>query len=107
MRTVSRSEVSLIAIVPESECRTPTLIVSLVGAIGLAAGALLDVAAFVSSAGLGGSSLLQPKVVNCAHATSTLSHFRMTGLPSDAASLRVRAESVMCLVSNACRDDKL
>jgi hypothetical protein len=82
MSATSRSDVSLIAIVPDSECRIPTLIVSPVaaaGAAGAAADALAD-AVDVDAAGAGAaaSSLLQPSDASRQQAPSAMSHFRMT-----------------------------
>jgi hypothetical protein len=50
IKSTSRSDVSLIAIVPDKEWRIPTLIVSLVGAAAAAGAALAE--ALVDAAGV-------------------------------------------------------
>src|SRR5580658_412588 len=79
IKSTSRSDVSLIAIVPDKECSMPTLILSLAGAAAAAgaalAAALVDVAgaACVDAA----SSLLQPALASWKSAAITKVHFRM------------------------------
>jgi hypothetical protein len=84
MSATSRSDVSLIAIVPESECRIPILMVlpEAADAAGAGAGALEEAADDDAAAvGVGAaSSLLQPAGPIWQHAASKMSHFRMTGV---------------------------
>jgi hypothetical protein len=70
------------AIVPESECRIPILMVAPVAPGAAGAGAAEALAVVVeedaAGAGAGVSSLLQPSDPSWQQATSAMSHFRMT-----------------------------